>query len=330
MCRVRRSSLLALLLALALAPLARAQGVAAAPSLPITIDGDPSDWGAFACPQNLTWYYVNVNGFNQWIWCDPEGDERTDFTGLDSKVPDPRVDLFQFRLTADENFLYGLVTVKSMDFIYLGENGATFVAITFNVNGAGYEVYFAGMSDTNVSSNAKWLYQLVINLADSRFTGQGKTQTTWPLNESNWGAIWYLVNSSWSFVTDPSGTAQMGVNTAKNAIEFRIPWTLIGGPPKDTSFFLRIELITARGWSNYAKDGGGTWDIGGSDALDAMTDVSGNTWYEVSDGVVDYYADVYFNTSPPYQPIPEAPLVAAVVAAVAIPLALFLNRRRAR
>jgi hypothetical protein len=245
-----------------------------------------------------------------------------------SQSPDPRADLLQFRVTADENYLYGLVIVKQMPF-NIGDDGGTFVAIAINRNGATTgETWFAGESETQVDPNAKWQYQVVLNLADSRYSGQGKTQVTDTL-QANWGGIFYLVDPSWDFKTDAN--AQMGANVNYNATEFRIPWDRIGGVPSDGSFFLRISLITARGWSNYDGNGGGAWDIGGaSDALDCITDVSGNTWNEVQDGVVDYYIDLYFATTPPYYPIPEPIVIPLLVAGAGGAFAAYLFKARRR
>jgi len=288
----------------------------------ITVDGDPSDWGVFDCAGKAPGlYFATVNDIPQWIWCDPSGDERTDFAS-----PDPRADLIEFRVTGDENYLYGLIVVNSMPF-NIGDNGATIVAIAINRNGAtaGGE-WFAGESETRVSPNALWQFQVVINLADSRYRGQGKTQVTDTL-QANWGGIFYIVDSTWSFKTDADSL--VGADVTKSAIEFRVKWDTIGGPPSDGSFFFRISLITGRGWSNYAGGGGGFWDIGGaSDALDAITDVPGNTWFEVEDGVVDYYIDLYFTTTPPYYPIPESILVPVLVASASGGLLAYITRRK--
>ena len=68
------------------------------------------------------------------------------------------------------------------------------------------------------------------------------------------------------------------MNLDYKAVEVSVPWNVIRGVPSGESFFLRLSLITARGWSNYNANAGGTWDIGGaSDALDAMTATGPNT-----------------------------------------------------
>ncbi|QOR94513.1 hypothetical protein IMZ38_00745 [Thermosphaera chiliense] len=293
----------------------------------ISVDGDPVEWGVFDCTGKAPGLYLEtVNEIPQWIWCDPLGDERTDFS---QGSPDKRVDLIQFRVTGDENYLYGLIIVNNMDFNYIGEDGGTIVAIAINRNGETIgEEWFSGDSDTKVSSDARWQYQIVVNLADSRYRGQGRTFVSDVLRE-NWGGIFYIVNSSWSFKTDEDSLA--ATNVSNNAIEFKVRWDTIGGVPSDGSFFLRVSLITGRGWSNFDNNGGGFWDIGGtstSDALDAITNVTGNTWEEVSDGDVDYYIDLYFATTPPHYPIPEPGLMVVTVTAVSAFAMVFLLRRR--
>lgn len=296
-------------------------------SLPITIDGNPGEWGTYDCTGKAPGLYlVTVNNIPQWIWCDPEGDERTDFTGF--SAPDPRADLLQFRVTADENYLYGLVIVKQMPF-NIGDDGGTFVAITINRNGSTPgEEWFAGYSETKVDSNAKWQYQVVLNLADSRYRGQGKTQVTDTLQD-NWGGIYYIVNYTWSFQSDPD--ASVGADVSHSAIEFRVKWSTIGDVPSGGSFFLRISLITARGWSNYGGNSGEAWDIGGaSDALDCITITGPNTWDEVQDGVVNYYIDLYFATTPPYYPIPEPIVIPLLVAGAGGGFTAYLFKARRR
>jgi hypothetical protein len=123
----------------------------------------------------------------------------------------------------------------------------------------------------------------------------------------------------------------MGVNVNYNAIEFRIPWDRIGGVPSGESFFLRISLITARGWSNYYGNEGGTWKpLGDGNALDCITNVTGNTWDEVWDGVVNYYINLYFATTPPYYPIPEPIVIPLLVAGAGGAFAAYLFRARRR
>ena len=265
----------------------------------ITIDGDPSDWTGTAPADPNTFVYSN----GEWIWKDAQGDERTDFTN-----PDPQVDLLEFRVSGDTNYLYLLFIFNFPADLYIGDNGATFIALAIDRDrtpGSGVE-WFGGESETRVSDAARWEYQLIINLADSRYNGQNLRSVSHPLDENtnNWGAIFQLIDTTWSHIyqTGDDGTyGLLAVNLDNNAIEVRLSWSLIGGMPDGT--YVRFTLITARGWSDYDGNGGGTWDANGSDALDTVTTAT-HTWIEVQDGVVDYYVDVYFVNGEPVEPPP--------------------------
>jgi len=289
----------------------------------VTVDGNPSDWTGTP-PSEVNTYTVSDY---EWIWRDAGGDERTDFAN-----PDPRVDLVEFRVTSDENYLYFLIRLNDTSGVNIGDDGAPFIAITIDTDqqpNSG-EVWFAGDSDTQVNSNAAWEYQIVVNLADSRYSRQGLRITSHPLNEStnNWGAIFQLIDKNWNhvYVQGDDGTkGLLAVDLNYNAIEIRINWSLIGiGDP--TGATLRFEVITARGWSNYDVNRGGTWDINNApDALDCITTTGPNTWDEVQDGVVDYYFDVTFTGTPP-QPIPE-PAVVSIVALAVVATLLVLYKK---
>ena len=288
------------------------------PPASIILDGDPDEWGVFDCTGKAPGLHLEtLNGIPQWIWCDPQGDERTDFAS-----PDPRADLLEFRVTADQDYLYGLVKVAGMDFGNLGTNGATAVLITVNRNGSGSGEWFGLESDTKISPDAKWFRQVIINLGSAQLSG---AQATVGLGDG-WGKAFLLVDESWSLLTD--GESQMAADVSKNTIEFRVKWDMLGGVPSGGSFFLRVGLITGRGYG----DGGGSgnvWDIGGaSDALDAVTNIEGNTWNEVHDGVVDYYIDLYFMTTPPYYPVPEPGLLVGIATTVSVFAMLLLLKRR--
>lgn len=290
----------------------------------ISVDGDPVEWGVFDCTGKAPGLHLEtVNEIPQWIWCDPLGDERTDFSYPD---PDPRADLVQFRVTGDENYLYGLVIVNNMNFNQLGESGATAVLITINRNGAGSQEWFGLWSETKISPDAKWFRQVIVNLGSAELSG---TQGSKSLGD-NWGKAFLVFDEGWNRLTDDSSL--MAADKSYNAIEFRIKWDTLGGIPSGDSFYLRMGLITGRGYGDGA-DRGNLWDIDQnrndvSNALDAITNVTGNTWEEVSDGFVDYYIDLYFATTPPHYPIPEPGLMVVTVTAVAAFAMVFLLRRR--
>ncbi len=253
----------------------------------ITVDGDSSDW--IGTPPSTTNSSTISN--EELIWSDAVGDERTDFSS-----PDSWVDLKEFRMTADSNYLYILIKLNDTSTLTIGTDGGTFIAICLDydqINNSG-QTYFAGESDTQVDSNAAWEYQIVVNLADSRYSGTSPSYITHPLNEStnNWGAVFQVLNSSWShiYVSGDNGTAGLlAVNCTTGTIEMRISWNIL----QPTSNILRVSALIARGWSDYSTNQGGTWDIDSfSDALDCITTTGPNTWDEVGDGTVNYYLDV--------------------------------------
>jgi len=290
----------------------------------IIVDGNPSEWGLYDCTYKAPGLYLEtINDIPQWIWCDPEGDERTDFAS-----PDLRADLVQFRITADENFLYGLIIVKDMDFGSLGVSGATATLITVNRNGTGNGEWFGLLSDTMIDGNAYWSWQIIINLGSAGISGT--SSSTGLAGSGMWGAPFYVVDASWNFIVDE--VSLMAANIGYDTIEFMIAWSTLGGVPGGPMFFLRLGLITGRGYGN-GEDYGDLWDIGGgyvSDALDAITTTGPNTWDEVGDGVVNYYIDLYFMTTPPYYPIPEPFILVpiAVIGALGTSLALLLKKSR--
>ena len=259
----------------------------------ITVDGDPSDWTG-TLPNTNNAYLVS-NG--EYVWNDTAGDERTNFAN-----PDPRVDLTEFRVTGDNSYIYFMAKFSNMSGFYLGDNGATFLAIAIDNGTQGGETYFAGESDTNTSADAAWEYQIVVNLADSRYSGKNMSSTTYPLNEStaNWGSIFYVVNNSWKFQNFTGDTGQhglMAVNLTLNTIEIKIAWGVLG-VDLSTLPSLNISVITARGYSDYSSNSGNTWDVSGeSDALDCITTTGPNTWDEVQDGVVNDYATITFDST---------------------------------
>ncbi|WP_456395660.1 hypothetical protein [Thermococcus sp.] len=226
------------------------------------------------------------------VFKDNTSDYRTDNGAVSSWA-----DIKEFRVTSDASYVYFLITFTNLSGIgTLGTANGTFLAIAID-DGTGTGVWFAGYSDTQTyntttGTGMKWKYQVVINLAASNYSGLGYTSATVG-PDTNWGALFYIVDDSWAF-QQPTG-ALAAVNLPNNAIEIRIPKSIFA------STQLSFSIMAANGWSDYANNGGGTWDIGGSsvsNAIDVVTDVSGNTWNEVSDGVVDYYVSLDISQVP--------------------------------
>ena len=297
----------------------------------ITVDGDPSDWSGTAPSTANSWVISN----GEWIWKDAVGDERNDFN---NSHPDNRTDLTEFRVTGDSTYIYFMAKFKDLDdggTVHLGDNGATWMAITIDNGSAGGATWFAGQSDTNCNSSAAWEYQIVVNLADSRYSGKNMINTTQPLNEStaNWGAIFYVINSTSKFQNFTGDTGQhglMAVNLTLNTIEIKIAWSVLGLNPADSPT-LNISVITARGYSDYASNTGNTWDVSdASDALDCITTTGPNTWDEVQDGVVNDYATITFSTNGDVSSGSFVPEFSMIITAVfiAIPFIFYRNRKR--
>ncbi len=272
------------------------------PNATRTIDGDPSDWTGTPPATNNTWTYDDTAG--EWIWKDALNDINS-YNGAYGAFVNAS-DIVEFRISGDADYLYILTVFKDMSGMHIGDNGATFLAITIDrdrATGSG-ETYFSGNSETQTDTDAAWEYQVVVNLADSRYSGNGLTYIQHPLNEStnNWGAIFQLLDSSWNHIYSSGDTGSAGllaVNISENTIEIKINWSYIGGKPDNE--FIRFEVMTANAWSDYANNGGGTWDTDiDSDAVDAMTTT--DTITEVSDGVINYYVDVWFVNGEPETP----------------------------
>ena len=279
----------------------------------ITVDGNPTDWLADTSTQSInTWQVYTAVG--EGVFKDNTTDYRTDNGAVSSWA-----DIDEFRVTSDSDYVYFLITFTNLSGVgTLGTNGGTFLAIAIN-DGTGTGTAFAGNSDTytynsTAGTGMEWKYQVVINLAASNYSGLGYTSAT-VTPDTNWGALFYIVNDSWNF-QQPSG-ALMAVSLPNNAIEIRLPRTLF------SSTNLQFEVMAANGQSNYANNVGGTWDIGGSsisNAVDVVTDVSGNTWNEVSDGVVDYYVSLDVSQVPFFGSV-------AVVLAAVLGMVLIFRRR---
>ena len=290
----------------------------------ITVDGDPSDWTGTASSS----YDTGVVDGGEWIWNDSVNDERNDFN---NNNPDERVDLTEFRVTGDSSYIYFMAKFKNMSSFYLGDNGATWMAIAIDNGTTGGETWFAGSSDTQCNSSAAWEYQIVVNLADSRYAGKNMNYTTYPLNEStaNWGSIFYVINKTWkfqNFTGDNGEHGMMAVNLTTGTIEIKIAWSVLGLNPANKPT-INISVITARGYSDYSSNSGNTWDSNGnSDALDCIT-TQPTTWDEVQDGVVNDYASITFDSSgnvvdstfvPEFNGIYIVPMIAFVFSLVVI------------
>ena len=224
------------------------------------------------------------NGTNEW-------NDHDTFTVL-SNVPlnenniarDERVDITEFRMTADSSYLYFLVKFNNLDLV--GWSGAPAIMITIDKNASDTDTYgntyFALYSDTQVNKSgyANWEYQIVIDLSRNLKQNTKINGTTDALN---------VYNISWKDVADKN--SYFVVNKTNNSVEaaIYIPTLESDGVSLNT---IRVEVGVVRG-NGY----GDSWDPtkgggDGSDVLDAITTTGPNTWDEVSDGYLDYYMEI--------------------------------------
>jgi hypothetical protein len=230
---------------------------------PVTVDGSATDWwsrGAIA--DNLGIIARDATGGGEYIWRDAAGDARTDIAS-----PETEADITRFQVTADTTSLYFLVRTVSAPSTAIQVQ----IAIDLDRTAGSGQVWFAGFSDTQVNNSARWEY-----LVRTRFASGGTAE-----------------------VLDAALNPVTVVSAARGAdgIEIAVPWSALG-LSATPSAPLRFTVASFR---TDASDM--TLDIlGTSNALDVVTDYGDprtssypNTWSEVSDGIIDYYVDVYFN-----------------------------------
>jgi uncharacterized repeat protein (TIGR01451 family) len=230
------------------------------------VDANSVDWSMAAPGQvNLGHIGRNTAHEGEYVWRDNPNDHRTDWGGNE------QADLLEFRVTADADDLYFMAVMS--DVTQVSGNGAPQVQVaidTDRLTGSG-EPWLRGSSDTQVSADAEWEYLLI-----TRF-GSGNSDLV----------VWQ--NGSATITT---GTA--AISTTSEVIEFAVPWTALEMSAPLT-LPLRFTVATFRADAN-----DDTWDsAANSDAVDAITNYgdpgdTGNTWSEVSDGVIDYTFDLFF------------------------------------
>ncbi|MDI6884567.1 MAG: PGF-pre-PGF domain-containing protein, partial [Hadesarchaea archaeon] len=242
-----------------------------------TIDGSSGDWVGTA-PTTINSYTISAG---ELIWKDNTGDERTDLSPPDLTTPDNLVDMLEFRVTADTENVYFMVKMNDI-WLASGDNAPMVQVAVDNdrVAGSG-ENWFGGWCETATHTNAEWE-----RLIHTRFG-------------SNAGRV-FIWDTGWNDLATAGDTES--ISTTNEVIEFKVGWARLGTKPPCT---LRFTVASFRSdILDNAKD-----IAGSSDALDALTHVSGNTWEDVQDQVVDNYFDVYFlengdvGTAPPPPPV---------------------------
>jgi MYXO-CTERM domain-containing protein len=238
---------------------------------PVTVDGNPMEWFTRApSSQNLGIVARNAQAQGELIWADATGDARTDIS-----MPEVQGDIVAFQITGNASGV-GFLLRRTPGATFTGQPVQVQIAIDVDrVAGSGQQ-FFAAFADTKVNDNARWEY-LVQTLFGSGTGAQ-------------------VIDTSFTKVAD----AQVAVG-AGGDIEMFVPWSALGlsGPP---SAPLRFSVATFRAQSNDL-----TVDIGGggiSNAVDAITNYGNpvatnypNSWADLMDGTLDYWLDVWFDTS---------------------------------
>ncbi|MEK8024248.1 MAG: Ig-like domain-containing protein, partial [Candidatus Hydrogenedentota bacterium] len=203
----------------------------------------------------------------QWIWRDPPADQRTDATD-----PDSNYDLTEVRFTGDVNGVSFLgkftdISASNLPFISLAVDKD-------QLAGSGEE-WFSSNTDMTMADTGRRDYEIVINSNKTGYYGVG---------DNNW---------NWS------DTGSSFISPGNNVIEANFQWYSLGITlPKLVRFTMGVAQ----------HDGAGSAaEIFGSDALDAVTTATGNTWTEISDGQLDYNFDIGFNADGKVNSAPDTP-----------------------
>lgn len=239
----------------------------------VTVDGNPADWPLTTATQgNLGHICRGAGPIGEYIWIDVQGDERTDFAS-----PDTRVDLLEFRATADSYALYFLARMADIPDNPTGD-GAVQIQVAIDLVPGG-QTWMAGFSDTQVDPAVAWEY-----LVFTRFGSGSLTVGVWDAN----------------FTSVSNGGPEV-ISSTNEVIEFSVPWYVLD-MVQSAPVFARMTVATFRSNTN-----DNTWDVGGptvSNALDVITNygdpglVTANTWAEVSDQIVNYYYQIHLEWEP--------------------------------
>ncbi len=203
-------------------------------------------------------YGSNTCKISNGIWWWRDGNDER----TDGTDPDDNYDIEYIGITANNTNIYFLIKLDDISdavYPYIGIGLDTNCIDTGNTG----NTWFADYVDTEITNRAAWDKEIVVNLNKT-----GLYDTSW-----NWSEV----GESW-------------IDATSDSVEIGMPWSDLGfsTPPRK----LRISIIVAE------NSGGGTVDISGSDVLDCMTTVAGDTGNEVSDGKISYFAEIYFNDTP--------------------------------
>lgn len=229
--------------------------------VPITIDGNSSDWHGEVTQTSNNW----IISKDELVWNDSIHDERTEIQN-----PDSNVDLSIIHISADNTYLYFLFHFVDIT----SESGTAapciLIAIdTDQVNNSGTQ-YFGANLGLTIGNTSHYAERNII----TRF-GEGLDVLR------VWDSNWLDVSTSNDITL---------INSITENVEMRVSWETLGIRVNST---LNILIATT-----HQNINGDTVAIGGTNsALDVATNISGNTWNEVSDDKLDYSIPIQFDAT---------------------------------
>ncbi len=274
----------------------------------IDIDGDPTDWYGEA-PDTLNTAWVNLGEF---IWKDKTGEERHSAGSGDTTVGNPSSDIDEFRVYADENWVYFLVkmtniTDATLPYVAVGlddRKSANSTAMNWLGDESATEIGSNYWATTAAAHYPRW--QLNVH----QVTGQGTQVEQYNHQDCN---EWFAPQGT---ADDGSGTqqgwaAEIGTGVGQ-AVEFRVARSDIGlsGMAEGATKVQRFTVASFKNTGVWNNQGGATAEIygGTSKAVDALgiapqrpkskpdNDYLLSSWDEdISDGNIDFWVDVTFD-----------------------------------
>ena len=235
------------------------------------MDGGSSDWVGEPPASENDYCYSG----NEFIWRDSVGDEVTYFSN-----PDTTVDITEFRVFSDENYLYMLLKLNNMT-TTIG-NGAPLIMVAIDYNYSAGETGLPAYIDYSVDSAHAWERLLLVPFGSGHdIDGDGRYEL-------------FVYSSDWY---DVGTIGDDAVTNGVDTVEIRVSWRSLGiDDPRNMTIY--IAVFTA-----HATVEDFAWDIPGEpDVLDTIS--TGSTESEVGDGVQNYFLPITFSSSSPV-PIPE-------------------------
>ncbi len=261
------------------------------------VDGDFSDWNTTSPSSDNSFLYVG----GEFVWRDAGGDEVTYFYS-----PDTSVDMLEFRLTSDENYMY--ILLKFNNLTVVEGDGAPLIEIAIDYNSSTGEDDLACFIDYKVNPVHAW-DRLIVTSFGSRHDIDGDGRYELFVYDYNW-------------YTQGGIGDDAVISIENNVVEIRVSWRTLGiDDPRNMTLY--IVVVTA-----HTTPEDFAWDIPGEpDVLDTVS--TSSTSDEVSDGVQDYVLEVMFSSELPI-PVPEPPYHMLLAIAIALITLLIASVRYIR